>query len=100
MGMEREHVIARLRTHEAELRRRGICHAALFGSVARGEATGKSDIDIFVELDPDAPIGVFEYVGIKQFIGDLFTVAVDVADREGLKPYVRIQAERDAIFAF
>ena len=98
--MEREQVIARLRAHEAELRRRGVCHAALFGSVARGEANAKSDIDIFVELEPNAPIGVFEYVGIKQFIGDLFPVTVDVADRNGLKPYVRIQAERDAVFAF
>lgn len=60
--MNREQVIAALRAHETELRRRGVSHVALFGSVARGEATENSDIDLLIELDPRAPVGLFEYV--------------------------------------
>jgi predicted nucleotidyltransferase len=98
--MDREHVIATLRTHEQELRRRGVRHAALFGSVARGEARPASDIDILVEIEPDAPVGVFEYVGITQYLADLFPGRVDVANRSSLKPLVRPSAERDAVYAF
>ena len=63
-GIDREEIIATLRTHHAELRRRGVRHAALFGSLARGESKRTSDIDILIELDPQAPVGLFEYVGI------------------------------------
>jgi predicted nucleotidyltransferase len=98
--MNREQVIATLRAHERELRNRGVLHAALFGSIARNEARQTSDIDIMVELEPNAPIGVFEYVGITQYLADLFSNRVDVANRDSLKALVRPSAERDAVYAF
>jgi predicted nucleotidyltransferase len=98
--MDRESAVATLRAHEAELRRRGVAHAALFGSVARGEATGGSDIDILVELAPDAGVDLLGYVGITHYLADLFPVKVDVANRSTLKPHVRPGAERDAVYAF
>ncbi len=98
--MNREQIIATLRTHEQELRHRGVLHAALFGSVARDEAQLSSDIDIMIEIEPDAPVGVFEYVGITQYLADLFPNRVDVANRRSLKAFVRPSAERDAIYAF
>ena len=98
--MDRSLIIATLREHQAELRRRGVLRAALFGSVARGEDRAGSDIDIFVDLDPDVPIGVFEYVGLTQYIGDLFPIPVDVANHARLKPGIRPQVERDAVYAF
>jgi predicted nucleotidyltransferase len=58
--MDRDRIIATLRAHEPELRHRAIRHAALFGSVARGETKASSDIDLLINLDPKAPIGVFE----------------------------------------
>lgn len=89
-----------MRAHEVELRQRGVRHAALFGSVARGEGKRTSDIDILIELDPQAPVGLFEYVGITQYLADLFPVRVDVANRSSLKPLVRSNVERDALYAF
>ncbi len=100
VGIAREEIIARLRAHRAELRRRGVRHAALFGSIARGAGTRTSDIDILIELDPEAPVGLFEYVGITQYLADLFPIRVDVANRSSLKPLVRPAIERDAIYAF
>jgi uncharacterized protein len=99
-GIDREEIIATLLAHQAELVRRGVRHAALFGSLARGESKRTSDIDILIELDPQAPIGLFEYVGITQCLADLFPVPVDVANRSSLKPLVRPSVERDALYAF
>jgi predicted nucleotidyltransferase len=98
--MKRDEILARLKAAEAALRERGVDHAALFGSTARGDQTEVSDIDIMVEIAPDAPVGLFEYVSIVQFIEDMFPVRVDVANRAGLKSLVRPSAERDAVYAF
>jgi uncharacterized protein len=99
-GMDRDMILATLRTHEQALRHRGVMHAALFGSVARNEGTADSDIDILIEVAPEAAVGVFEYVGITQYLADLFPQRVDVASRTSLKALVKPNAERDAIFAF
>lgn len=77
-----------------------MAHAALFGSIARGEEGPNSDIDIMVEIDPEAKVGLFGYSGIILYIQDLFEHAVDVCQREALRAHVRPGAERDAIYAF
>ena len=76
------------------------CHAALFGSRARGDAGPDSDIDILVEIAPDVRMDVFKYVGIVHSIEDLFPIRVDVSNRLALKPHVKPSAEREAIYAF
>jgi predicted nucleotidyltransferase len=98
--MNSQEIIARLREHEAELKSRGVTHAALFGSRARGDARPDSDTDIMVEIDPDAPVGVWEYAGIKRYVASLFDGPVDVVDLDALKSYVRPAAKSDAIYAF
>ena len=89
-----------MRENEAALRARGVMHAALFGSRARGDDGPGSDTDIMVELDPDAHLGVWGYAGLKEDIAALFDGSVDVVDREALKPYVAPAATADAIYAF
>jgi uncharacterized protein len=98
--VRRDEALQKLKEAEADLRAQGVAHAALFGSVARGENRHDSDVDIMVEIAPEIRMGLFQYVGIVQYIEGLFPVPVDVANREGLKPLVRPSAERDAIYAF
>ncbi len=98
--MDQQEILAKLRENEAELRRRGVRHAALFGSRVRGDSTAESDTDIMIEIDPDAHIGVWGYAGVKAYIASLLDGPVDVVDREALKPYVRIAAAIDAVYAF
>jgi predicted nucleotidyltransferase len=98
--MKREEIIARLRENEAVLRKRGVAHAALFGSRARGDQGPESDTDILIEFDPAARITLFDYAGLKDYIAGLFDGRVDVVNREGLKPYVKPAAVADAIYAF
>ena len=89
-----------LRRYESELRTRGVRRAAVFGSVARGEAGPASDVDIMIDLDPDAGLDVFAYSGLKCFIARLFVARVDVVNRNALKPDLKAPAERDAVYAF
>jgi predicted nucleotidyltransferase len=98
--MKRQAIIDRLRENEAALRTRGVAHAALFGSRARGDDGPGSDTDIMIEIEPDAPVTVYDYVALKDFIASLFDGPVDVVDREGLKPAFRPAATAEAIYAF
>jgi hypothetical protein len=98
--MNREEILSRLRENETALRQRGVAHAALFGSRARGEQRSDSDTDILIEFDPAARITVFDYAGLKEYIAALFDGRVDVVNRDGLKPYVKPAAIFDAIYAF
>ena len=79
---------------------RGVAHAALFGSRARGDNRPDSDIDIMIEIAPGAVNDMYAYAGLKLYIAGLFEAPVDVIDREGLKPYVRPAAIADALCAF
>lgn len=97
--MNSQDALSILRRAEAELRARGVRHAALFGSVARGDSRPDSDLDIMIDVDPEAPIGVHEYVDLKDYIAGLFDAPVDVVSRDGLKPHIR-RALADAVYAF
>jgi predicted nucleotidyltransferase len=98
--MSRDEILARLREIEPALRERGIAHAALFGSAARGDHGPDSDIDIMVEFAPDVILSVYEYVALKNYVADLFAAPVDVVNRAGLKPIIGPTITAQAIYAF
>ncbi len=100
--MDKQDILSRLRNNERALRERGVMHAALFGSRARGDNRPDSDIDIdiMVEIAPDFPLDVFQYVGVVHAIEDLFPLPVDVSNLAAQKPHVRPSTQRDAVYAF
>ena len=87
--MDRQSVIAVLREHEAELHRQGVLHAALLG-----------DVDIVIDLDPNAHLGAYDYLGLRDFITGLFDGPVDVMKRDKLDADVKPAALTDAVYAF
>jgi uncharacterized protein len=100
MSVSLHHVLDTLRAHEGRLRSYGVDHAAVFGSVARGEADTGSDIDVLVELDQNRPIGLFQYARLKLYIDGLLGGNADIANRTTLKPLLREHILRDAVRAF
>jgi predicted nucleotidyltransferase len=93
-------VLDRLRAHEADLRRLGAAHVAVFGSVARGEARADSDIDVLVDLDENRPMGIFEYARLKLYINEILNGSCDVVNRRTLKPLLQAGILRDTVHAF
>jgi predicted nucleotidyltransferase len=81
------------------LRERGVTHAALFGSRARGDNRPNSDTDIIIDLDPEMEMSVYDYEGLKRYIASLLDGRVDVVKRDVLKPYLRPVATADAVYA-
>lgn len=69
---------------------------AVFGSTARGEATPASDIDILVTFHT---LPTFDqYIETKLFLEDLLGCKVDLVTQDGLKPLVRAEVEKEAIY--
>lgn len=100
MRTDLQHVLQTLRAHESDLRQLGVAHAAVFGSVARGEAGADSDIDVLVELDESRPLGIFEYARMKLYINELFDGSSDVVNRRTIKPLLRANILHDTVDAF
>lgn len=98
--MNRADAINRLQEHAKALKAMGATSLYMFGSIARGESTPRSDLDLFVDYDPNGRFNAFDLVGIKLFLQDMLDMPVDVTTRDGLHPMLKSNIERDAIRVF
>jgi predicted nucleotidyltransferase len=93
-------VITALCTHAAELQQAGVRHVGLFGSVARGEGRPDSDIDLVVQFDPDARIGLFRLVSLERRLSEILGHSVDLLPEPIEQPRLRANVDRDRRSAF
>jgi hypothetical protein len=100
MVMTLDRTLEILRANRNQLRAKGVLHAAVFGSVARGEARPDSDVDVLVELDPESHMGIYQFVGIQLDLEDLFGRKVDLVEAKALKPFAVESAMQDRADAF
>lgn len=98
--MNTDEIVARLRENKDALQTRGVTHAAVFGSRARGNNREDSDTDILIEVNPKADISIFDYVELKEYIANLLDGHVDVVNRDALKSHVARSAAIDAVYVF
>jgi predicted nucleotidyltransferase len=95
MEIDRELILKRLRDSKPTLLKEfPLRRMALFGSVARGQATAGSDIDILVDVDPS--IGL-RFVTLAERLEDLLGHSVDLVSRRALKPLLWQQIEAELI---
>ncbi len=99
--MRRDDILARLKGTEPKLREFGVAALYLFGSHARDEASGASDVDVFVDPASDAAFNFLNYMNaydtIRELVGD---VEVGYSTRDGLSRHVRKFVEDEAIRVF
>jgi predicted nucleotidyltransferase len=98
--MDKASVIETLRRHEPELRAAGIVHLRLFGSVARGEESDQSDVDLMADLDRSRRLTLFDMARLEDRLSDLLGTKVDLSPAGSMKERVRTRALREAVHAF
>ena len=93
--MNRADAIRVLKRYEAELKGLGVEHLFLFGSVARGEADGASDVDLFFDHRKGG-LGLYELMDVKQKAQEILGTKTDIMTRASLHPLLREQIEKAA----
>lgn len=76
-------------------RRYGARDVRIFGSVARGDATEDSDLDLIVRFEPGRTL--LDHGGLLMDLRELLGVKVDVIDEDGMRRRFRDQVMREAI---
>ncbi len=93
--MDRDKALDLLEEHRADLRRFGVRSLRLFGSVARGEASAASDVDLLVDFAEKPSFS--GYMKLRIFLEDTLGAKVDLITEGGLRERVRPFVEKDAI---
>ncbi len=98
--MTRNEAIERLMQNEDAIRALGATSLYLFGSVARDEAGGESDVDLFIDYDLGRRFSLVDLASIKLFLEDALAAEVDVTTRDSLHPRLKDKIETSAIRIF
>ncbi len=99
--MDRQAATAILNRVRPQLEARGVAHAALFGSIARGQATSTSDIDIMLTPAPGAALSLFDLGALQTILEEAFVgLSVDIVLAPVRRPALRRSIERDAAHVF
>ena len=98
--MDKEQVVSKLREHEPELKAAGIVHLSLFGSVARGDATPFSDVDLMADFDKSESFTLVSVGRLENRLKDILGVKVDLSSPDWMREPVRTRAIREAVLAF
>ena len=95
--MVKEELTARLRSAiEENPYRADIKFVALFGSHVHGTATDDSDIDVLIDFDHNATIGLFEFIEIQDQLSETLGRKVDLLTPEALSKYFRNEVLNEA----
>jgi len=77
-------------------RRNSIARLSLFGSIVRDDFRPDSDIDVLVEFEPDATVGLIRFAGIERQLGEIVGRKVDLNTANMLSPYFRDEVLAEA----
>jgi len=73
----------------------GARNVRIFGSVARGEADGRSDLDVLVDMEPGRSL--LDLAGVLVDLEELLECKVDVVTERGLRERIRERVLREAV---
>ncbi len=98
--MDQRAILSKLRDHEPELKAAGIVHLRVFGSIARGEASAESDIDLLADFDKSRRMTLVKVGSLQGRLEDLLGANVDLSSPEWMKEPIRSRALHDAVLVF
>ena len=98
--MNQTDAIEKLKAHADAIKAMGAISLYLFGSTAKNSAKVTSDLDLFIDYDPNSRFNAFDLVGIKLFLEKELALPVDLTTRDGLHPVLKSDIEQSAMRVF
>jgi uncharacterized protein len=92
--------LRRLSRNQKKLHGFHVQHIGVFGSTARDQSNEHSDVDVLVEFVPEAPVGLFVFVDLLDFLSDVLGTRIDLATPGALRPEMRDEILAEARRAF
>ena len=97
MKSSRQDILASLKKLKGEVSREySVKTIGVFGSVARDEQTGTSDIDLLVEFSK--PVGFVTFMRLEHFLSERLGNQVDLVTSDSLKPVIRQDVLAEVIY--
>ena len=97
--VNKSEVIKKLALFQDELKKFSVKDLYLFGSYAREEAGEQSDLDILVEFEAGAQIGLFEFARLRRQLCEVLGREVDLVTPDAIRPEMKDQILREAVHA-
>ena len=97
--MDRNEILEKLVKFQDESNNFYVRDLYIFGSYAREEALEQSDLDILVDFEPEAKIGLFEFARLRRRLSEFLGREVDLVTRDALRPEMRDEILREAVHA-
>uniref|UniRef100_E6VFQ9 DNA polymerase beta domain protein region n=1 Tax=Rhodopseudomonas palustris (strain DX-1) TaxID=652103 RepID=E6VFQ9_RHOPX len=100
IDMPLDTILARLRERGDALRAEGVAKLYVFGSRARGDARPDSDLDVLVEVAPEARFSLLDLIGVEHVVGDATGLRAQATMRRSIQPAFAERIAQDIVEVF
>ncbi|MCS3448035.1 MULTISPECIES: nucleotidyltransferase family protein [Bradyrhizobium] len=98
--MTREEIVAAIRENADAIKAEGVSKLAIFGSRVRGDYRPDSDVDVLVEVEPDASFSLLNLIGVEHIIEDATGLQAQATMKRSLPPRLAQRIADDILEVF
>jgi uncharacterized protein len=98
--MTREEIVAAIRGNSEAIKAEGVTSLAIFGSRARGDYRPDSDLDVLIEVEPDASFSILDLIGVEHIIQDATGLQTQATMRRSMQSRFAARIADDILEVF